>query len=407
MAGTPNTVIGARMVSNITSVDRVRNVSPVVLMLQSNRKNLMTYLQGLGIEGTDNYEFEWIKDEIIPNRGLTAASAASAASGTTGTLDLGTGEVYVRVDEQLYFPSTGEICRVSATPAAMSAVGVVRNVPGGATATIASGALWINIGDSRAAGTRLYTTAGSDSLQALSTTNSFETNYTQTFEEPFGLTRREAKSKNYSGKDEAQGKTKALLQHCEKIEHAFFYGKKHEGSNDRTETGGAISWIPSGNTETIATLTPEEFDDFVNRITRYDEDGGKRVLFCSRMVAVRISQWAYENNRIHSEGKTITHGVHVDNILTAGGQKVGIVTCHALEGVPGAAMADAQGHDGTGLLLNMTGKKKVVFGGDDMKYAEGLQYNDQIGDKTNAYLSDVGYKPGDSRKDGLILGVTG
>lgn len=404
MAGTPSSVIGARMVSSINSVDRVRNVSPVVLMLQDDRKNLMTYLQGLGTESTDNYEFEWIQDEIIPNRGTVGTSAASSASATDANMDLSgqSTAVYLRVDEQVYFPVNGEIGRVNTTPSTMATVSVKRNLANNATGTIPAGSLWINIGDARAAGTRLYTGVAASSLNALSVKNTFSENYTQTFEEPFGLTRREAKSKNYSGKDEATQKTKALMQHCEKIEHAFIYGKPMDFADDRSSTGGALHFIPSGNVETIPTLTQEEFDDFVLRITRYG-NRKRRVLFCSRFIATKISQWAYANQRIQSTGSSVKYGVHVDSIRTAGGCDVDIATCDALEGLPGSTTLGT--HDGTALLLDMTGKKKVVFGGDDLKYAEGLEYNDQIGDKTNAYLSDVGYKPGDSRKDGQISGV--
>lgn len=407
MAGTPSAVIGARQVSNINSVDRVRNVSPVVLMLQDDRKNLMTYLQGLGTESTDNYEFEWIQDEIIPNRGTTAGTGAlaSAASGAAATVNLGgtSTSVYLRTDEQVYLPATGEIMRVASTPTSATAVPVVRNVPGGATASTPVGTLWINIGDNRAGLTRLFTSAAGSSLDAISLKNAFSSNFTQTFEEPFGLSRREGKSKLYSGKDESTQKTKSLMQHCEKIEHAFWFGKKLEETNERTSTGGVLYWLTNGGAvnTTVADITQVELDDFVNRVTRYGNKK-RRVLFCSRMMAVKISQFAYENQRIQSTGSSVKYGVHVDSIRTAGGTDVDIVTCDALEGIPGAAKANHQGHDGTGVLLDMTGKKKVVFGGDDLKYAEGLEYKDMIGDKVNAYLSDVGYKPGDARKDGKI-----
>lgn len=409
MAGTPSSVVGPRMVSSINSEDRVRNVSPVVLMLQDDRKNLMTYLQGLGTESTDNYKFEWITDEIIPNRGTLGASAASASASESGTLNLsGTGgsSVYVRVDDQLYFPSNGEISRVSATPSNMNSVACVRNLAATGVGTLAAGALWINIGDNRAAGTRLYSGVAASSLDALSLKNEFNYNFTQTFEEPFGLHRREAKSKNYSGNDEKTQKTKALMQHCEKIEHAFWYGKRKEESNDRTSTGGVFYWqtaLASGNIETIPTLTQEEFDDFVLRITRYG-NRKRRVMFCSRFIATKISQWAYANQRVQSTGSSVKYGVHVDSIKTAGGCDVDIVTADALEGLPGSTTLGT--HDGSAFLMDMTGKKKVVFGGDDLKYAEGLEHNDQIGDVAAAFLSDVGYQPGDVRKDGQISGVT-
>lgn len=405
MAGTPSSVLGPRQVANINSVDRVRNVSPVVLMLQDDRKNLMTYLTGLGTESTDNYEFEWIQDEIIPNRGTVGTSAASSASGVSAALDLsgtaGSAKIYLRVDEQVYFPVNGEIARVSARVTSMATVSCLRNLANNATGTLPAGTLWINIGDNRAAGARLYDSSGN--LNTVSLLNSFDSNYTQTFEEPLGLHRRQSKSKNYSGKDENTQKTKALMQHCEKIEHAFWYGKPLEEANDRTATGGALHFIPSGNQETIPTLTQEEFDDFVLRITRYG-NRKRRVLFCSRFIATKISQWAYANQRIQSTGSSVKYGVHVDSIKTAGGCDVDIATVDALEGMPGSTTLGT--HDGTAVLMDMTGKKKVVFGGDDLKYAEGLAYNDQIGDKVSAYLSDVGYKPGDYRKDGQINGVS-
>lgn len=409
MAGTPSSVVGPRMVSSINSEDRVRNVSPVVLMLQDDRKNLMTYLQGLGTESTDNYKFEWITDEIIPNRGTFAASAASGSVAEASTFNLsgqGTTAVYVRTDEQLYIPANGEIARVSATPASMTSVGVLRNVASGATGTIANGSLWINIGDARAAGTRLYSGVAASTFDSLSLKNEFNYNYTQTFEEPFGLHRRESKSKNYSGNDEKTQKTKALMQHCEKIEHAFWYGKRQLEAADRSSTGGVLYWqnaLASGNIETIPTLTQEEFDDFVLRITRYG-NRKRRVMFCSRFIATKISQWAYANQRVQSTGSSVKYGVHVDSVKTAGGCDVDIVTADALEGLPGSTTLGT--HDGTAFLMDMTGKKKVVFGGDDLKYAEGLEHNDQIGDVAAAFLSDVGYKPGDVRKDGQISGVT-
>ena len=405
MAGTPTSVLGARHVTDINSVDRVRNVSPVVLMLQDDRKNLMTYLQGLGTESTSNYEFETILDEITPNRGTVGAILAESAADTNGTVDLsGTStNIYLRMDEQIYIPSTGEIMRVRDNVTDMTAVPVVRNLNGvTSTATdAAAGSLWINIGDARAGLSRLFDS--SNNLQAVSVVNEFESNYTQTFREPFGLSRRESKSKNHSGNDEKTQKTKSLMVHCEKIEHAFWFGQKLDKGNERTSTAGALKYLAdSGNTEVIPTLTQEEFDDFVLRITRYG-NRRKRVLFCSRFVATKISQWAYANQRVQSVGSTVKYGVHVDTIKTAGGCEVDIATADALEGLPGSATLGI--HDGYAALLDMTGKKKVVFGGDDLKYAEGVEFKDMDG-KVNAYLSDVGYKPGDHRKDGLITGIT-
>lgn len=403
MAGTPTSVSGARLVSNINSADIVKNVSPVVLMLQDDRKSLMTYLSGLGTRNVDNSRFDWFEDELLPNRGTTAASAASATSAATASLDL-SGQattVYLKTDDTIHFPENGEICRVTATPANMNAVPVLRNRTGLATGTISSGSLWIKTGDARAGLSRLFDSTGT--LQAITTNNASAYNYTQTFREPFGMSRREQKTKLYSGKDEATQKAKSLMQHCENIEHAFWYGRRLDEGNERTMTGGALSFLLGGNTEVIPTLTEEEFDDFVRRITRYG-NRRKRVLFASRFVATKISAWARANQRVSNTGSTIKYGVHVDAYRTGGGTDIEIITADALEGLPGSTTNGV--YDGYAVLMEMNDKKKVVFGGDDMKYAEGVEFKDMDG-KVNAYLSDVGYQPGDARKDGLITGITG
>lgn len=403
MAGTPTSVSGARLVSNINSADIVKNVSPVVLMLQDDRKNLMTYLSGLGTRGVDNSRFDWFSDEILPNRGTVGTGFASGTSAATANIDL-SGQattVYLKADDVIHLPENGEILRVTATPATMATVPVARNRTGLATGAITVGSLWIKIGDARAGLSRLFDTSGN--LQALTVNNTSAYNYTQTFREPFGMSRRESKTKLYSGKDEATQKAKSLMQHCENIEQAFWYGQRLDEGNERTLTGGVFSFLLSGNSSIVPTLTEEEFDNFVRRITRYG-NRRKRVLFCSRFVATRISGWARANQRVDSKGTTIKYGVHVDAYRTGAGTDIEIITADALEGLPGSTTNGV--YDGYAVLMEMNEKKKVVFGGDDMKYAEGVEFKDMDG-KVNAYLSDVGYQPGDPRKDGHMTGITG
>lgn len=410
MAGTPQSLSGMRNVDNINQADIVKNVSPVVLMLQDERKSLMTYLQSLGTETVDNAKFEEFYDELVPNRGTFSGTsetgtptqgATADGTGFTVALDLGAGanDIYVTVDDRVYFPSTGEIARVSSVPASMASVPLVRNIAGNATGNLANGALWIKIGDARAGGSRVF---DGNTLQSVSVNNDDDYNFTQTFREPFGMTRREGKTKLYSGNDEKTQKTKKLMEHCEKIEHAFWYGRRLDEGNERTHTGGVMEATTSINTlANVAALTEAELDDWVRRVTRYG-DRRKKVLFCSRYIAMKISQFAYTNQRIQS-GKEVKHGVHVTKYLTGLGTELDIVTADALEGSPGSATLGA--HDGDAVLMSMTGKKKVVFGGDDLKYAEGIQYKDMDG-KANEYLSDVGYRRGDARKDSRLTITT-
>lgn len=407
MAGrNPTTISGSRLVTNINSADIVRDVSPVVLMLQDDRKNLMTYLQGLKQEKTNNSQFEWLTDEIVPNRGTVATSAASAtatgAGTTTAVLVLGTTAetVKLNVDDIIRFPSVGEVCRVTAVPTAMSAVSVIRNLTGGSTGALATGITWVKVGDARAENSRLYS---SDTLQSISTKNTTAYNYTQTFREAIGHSRREMGTKLYSGDAANTEKAKALMVHCEKIEHAIVLGQRLDEGSNRTHTGGLDYFTQAnGQTSAAAALTQSVFDEFNRVVTRYG-NRQKRVLFCSRRVASLISSWAYSGSRVNKLGGGIKYGVNVESIRTAQGTDVDIITSDVLEGLPGSTATATL--DGYAYLLDMAGKGLKTFNGDYMKYVENVQLPDMDG-KADAFLSDVGYIPGDSRKDGLLTGVT-
>lgn len=407
MAGrNPGTISGSRLVTNINSADIVRDVSSVVLMLQDDRKNLMTYLQGLKTEAGTNSQFEWLVDEIVPNRGTVNVSAASAtatgAGTTTAALNLGTTAetVKLNIDDIVRFPASGEVCRVTAVPTAMSAVAVIRNLTGGATGTLAAGALWIKIGDARAENSRLY---DGNTLQSIGTNNTTAYNYTQTFREPVGHSRREMGTKLYSGDAQNTEKAKALMVHCEKIEHAVVLGQRLDEGSNRTHTGGLDYFVQAdGQTSAAAALTQLVFDEFNRVVTRWG-NRQKRVLFCSRRVASLISSWAYSGSRVNSLGGSIKYGVNVESIRTAQGTDVDIITSDVLEGLSGSTATGV--YDGYAYLLDTAGKGLKTFNGDYMKFAENVQLPDMDG-KADAFLSDVGFIPGDSRKDGLLTGVT-
>ena len=309
--------------------------------------------------------------------------------------------VVLNIDDVIKFPATGVVCRVTAVPSDMSAVGVIWDLTN-TSASVASGALWVKIGDARAGNSRLFATADS-SLQAVTMKEASAYNYTQTFREPFGHSRRELKTKQYTGKDEARQKMKKLIEQCQKINNAFWHGVRLDEGSERTHTGGMIYYMPTANQEAITTLTEDEFEDFVRRITRYG-NSKRRVLFASRYVAGLISGWGRANQRINNPGGSVKYGVHVEEYQAGCGTTVEIVTDHALEGLPGSTTLGTW--DGYAALIDPEDVKKVVFGGDDLVYAEGVQFKDQDG-KVNAYLSDVGLQPGLPTRHGLITGVTG
>lgn len=404
MPNTPGSIAGTRMTSETLSADQVKSVASGVRKLQSEKKTLMTLVDAIGPDrSTDNARFSWFQREKLPKSGTVGVSAASAAASSSVNLNLsGQGSaVYLKVDDVIRFPATGTVCRVTAAVSHMNTVPVLQNITGGATGVLAAGALWVKIGNARAGLSRLYDSNGN--LNAVSTQAEEEYNYTQTFREPIGMSRREQKTRKYTGKAEVEEKMWAMLSHCEDINNAYWHGTRLDEGDERTHTGGLLSFIPAANTDVIPTLTEDEVEDFFLRITRFG-DATHRVLFCSRYVASLISAWGRASQRITQTGTKVKWGVQITTYLAGCGTTIEIVTELALEGLPGSTTRGTW--DGYAACIDMEDMSTVKFASDYMLYAEGVQFNDVDG-KVNAFLSDCGIDPGYPAKQGLITGITG
>lgn len=415
MPGTPNTITGVRQTTNIQQARRVVDMAPKIILLHDDRKSLMTFVSSLGRRAVTNPKFDWLTDEILPKYGKVGAGTLASATATaayTGTLDLSgnsssaAADVIVKVDDVIKFPHSSEIVRVTATPTTMSAVDVLRNVNGVAAAaatSAASATLWVKIGNAREEFSRVLTSAGGP--QGLTTKEATASNYTQTFRTTFGLSRREMKSNLYGQKERAYQRMKKLLEHSEEINNTIWHSVSAAGGavaddSSRTYTQGMLPSVPSGNTETITTLTEDEFEDFMRANTRY---GAKRkVLFASRYIQQLISAWARQNQRVNSPGGTIKYGVHMNEYHTGGGSVVDVVTDHALEGIPGSSTVT--GWDKEAVLVDPTDVRLAIFGGDFCSLQQDVQLNDSDG-VVDTYISDVGLQYGHASHHGRITGV--
>lgn len=404
MPNVPASVVGSRLTTTTLSADQVKSVKAGVRKLQSKKKNLMTLIDAIGPDrSVSNARFSWFSREKLPKSGSVGAGVASAAASAAQSLNLsGQGSaVYLKVDDIIKFPATGEVCRVVTMPAHMNTVPVLRNITGGATGAIALGDQWTKIGNARAGLSRLYDSNGN--LNAVTTKAEEEYNFTQTFRTPIGFSRRELGTEKYTGNAETEEKMWAMLDHCEEINLAYWHGTRLDEGNERTHTGGVLSFIPASNIDVIPTLTEDEIEDFFLRITRFG-DADTRVLFCSRYVASLISAWGRQSQRITQTGTKVKWGVQITTYLAGSGLTVQIVTELALEGLPGSTTRGTW--DGYAALLDMEDMATVKFNSDYMLYAEGVQYADVDG-KVNAILSDCGIDPGYPAKQGLITGITG
>lgn len=409
MAGTPTSIAGIRQTTNIQSARRVVDMAPKIILLEDDRKALMTFVSSLGRRNVTNPQFDWLTDEILPKSFTTTATLASSNASATADISayFGTAATqYLKTDDILKVPSTGEIIHVHSGATATSGTNgaITRNVAGATFASAASGVQVVKIGNAREEFSRVFDS--SNNLVARTTQEATARNYTQTFRDTFGLSRREQKSKLYGQEERAYQRMKKLLEHAEQINNTIWHGVSASASpagngSGRTLTGGMIPAVPSGNTETITTLTEDEMEDFLRANTRYGSK--KKVLFASRYVQQLLSAWARANQRVTQPGGTIKYGVHMTEYHAGCGAVVDVITDHALEGIPGSSTVG--GWDGDAVLVDPENVKLAVFGGDYMKLEIDLELPDMDG-LVDSYLSDVGLQWGNGSHHARITGVT-
>lgn len=388
----PSGISGVRTTDGILAARRVVDMAPKIVMLEDDRKSLMTFLGALNTRKVKNPKFNWLTDEIVPKADAVDDGTGMTDSDTAMVVDNGQ---YFTVNDIIKIPRTGETCLVTAVSG--DTLTITRSWGTVAAAAIVDNDPVLRIGNAYSENSTLRDS--SNNLYSATTVEVDNYNYVQTFRDAFGLSRREQGSELYGGDDRSHQRMKKLLEHCEKINLAFWHGERQIATN-RTTTGGLLEVIPSANTEAIATLTETELEDFLRANTRYGgskSKGGKRkTLFCSRFVNQVISAFARDNQRVTNPGGSIKYGVHATEYHSGTGAVIDIVTDHALEGAV---------YNGYAALVDPSDMALAQFGDEYMKLHTDLQENDRDG-VVDEYRSDVGLQSGEARHHGLITGVT-
>jgi hypothetical protein len=359
-----------------------------IVLLNSDKKNFVTFSGSLGQRQVKNPKFEWQTDEVMPPNDTTTASCASNGTTLALTGD-GSNEVYVTVNETLYVPSTGEQLRVTAVSARNLTVS--RAYGDTAAASIASGATVV-----RLAGAWVEMSTLRDSNNAyIATSNETANNinYTQFHRKAVALGHRVKGSDLYGGNYREHQQLLALLDVCASYERSFLFGDlKAAGTSSATK--GAWRWVPSANQGTITTLTEDDLEDFIRAAT-LDGSGDTKKLFASRQVKQIISRLAGPNQRITPGIKK--YGVSLDEYTAGSGEKIEIIGTRAFE---------ESGEADSMLLIDPRDVRMAVFDGKSIKLYEDVQSNDQHG-SVDEYMADIGYQAGNSAHHHRRTGITG
>lgn len=432
---TPASVAGTQVASVATEKFKIRDVDTIVRRIRSNKTSFTRYMSSLKSRDTKTSKFELLFKEPVPVRGQVAAglSFSGKVAGDAVTLNLGTNTTsYFVQDDQILFPKNGAIVRVTGSGNMNNAVDctVVKAAAGATDAekNIATSDMWLQIGDARAALSRIFDQS-TGNLNANGTVETIDYNYVQRFRQAWGIDRREGNSADYRGDLKKEAILDATINHAAKLELAFVHGVRSTTTNwydmaqtnDRTRTGGAISFIQADNTigislsgATDVTAFGDNLDTLAAIATEYAEDGDEHILWCSKVVAGLISRMARDAQRITRVGEEIKYGVQVTTYLTGIGVPIKVaVADHALKGLDGTYGSGLYGStqfdattgklNGKALLVNMNDKKIVKHGG---VYLKAHEYDEKlmtIDGQFGEIMSDCGYDPGDPRKDAMLV----
>lgn len=435
MAGAPVANLGDITTDEEVVARRVVDMAPMIAYLEETDKApFITFLDSLGVRPVYNHEFHWLTKERIPKTHTlgagTVGTAGAVAAYTADTIDL-TGlsaEMYVRVNDLLKSPDTGEIMKVYDTSGGTAAIDVYRNLDGLATvfAYVAGDQITrISNAVEENSVLRVPNNGGPDTLNSLSTQVVDNFNYTQTFRDPVGMSRRQMESKLYGGQDRPLQRAETLINHAEQLEHAVWHSVRLAtatagGVND-TVTGGMLDAIqnevdtPGQNTFAVGgTLNEDEWNAFGRVFGRYGNSSRKK-FFASAYVCDIISQFVRTNNTyrltgdIGKDGRTGGSGT-TTSYATGSGMHMELIPTRALEGIPGAHVglgATPVGEwDGIGALIDPENVKLAKFGDCFMQLEVDLQLPDQDG-VVDAYKSDIGLQWGNPNHHALITGITG
>ena len=389
MAGTPEPVSGTRDITNLESALRVVDMWDTIILLNSDKKNFVTFTGGLGRRSVKNPKFDWQTDEVMPPNDTTTASAASGGTTVAVTGD-GSNECYFTVNETLYVPSTGEQLLVTAVSARN--LTVTRSHGDTAAASIASGATVVRLAG---AWTEMSTLRDSNGAY-ISTTNETvnNVNYTQFDRKAVALGHRVKGSDTYGGNYRDHQQLLKLLDMCASYERSFLFGDLVAATSAQSTTKGAWRFVPSANQNTIVTLTEDDLETFIRGAT-LDGSGDTKNLFAARPVKQIISRLAGSSQRIKpGESK---YGVSIDEYTAGSGEKINIIGCRAFE---------ESGESDSALLVDPRDVRIAEFDGMGIKLYEDVQSNDQLG-SVDVYCADIGYQAGNPSHSHRITGVTG
>jgi hypothetical protein len=255
-----------------------------------------------------------LEDRATPLNDRINNSGGHNAAATTITVDNGG---YFQVDDIVIVQRTGETMKVSTV--STNTLNVARSWGTVAAATVNDNEQLTILGSARAE----FATANTSVATKLTTLY----NLTQTFRDPFSVSRRLLKSELYGGNILAYLHRARMIEHAKDIEISFLFGEQGDSSG-QSSTGGLNEFISTNSTNfggAIGSL--EEVFSAAEGDFRYGSNS--KVMFAGFPVVSNISLLAEQSLRTVPPAKT--YGIDVRELVTPFGRYM-IVPHKLMEG---------------------------------------------------------------------------
>jgi len=355
---------------------RVGTWRTAIMELDPQRKLFMQLMLSLKSKSTSDPEFKLFEREHRSQ--WTQLNEALDSSETAIDVDDGT---MFRADDVILVPSTDEKMLVASVSG--NTLTVTRGVLG-TTAATASDNAWV---------LKLFTRKEENSRANSPITTDYNTisNFTQIFEEVYGISRTNKQTKKRGPSDLAEEQRHALDSYKRQMEHAFLWGSKRlevSGGDTYRYTGGFDEFVTSNRLDAEGGLGWGDFGWITNQTTRYG--GTKKIWLVGRDARQQLDGLGLDYLRIKSDENIL--GMAVDGIRTSFGEFM-MVTHHGLD----------KGHADRILIVDPLHIAMATLM--KMQHNKNIQENDRDGEK-HQFLGEAGLWLDTEEAHAVITGVS-
>lgn len=366
----------------LVATRRKLDMADKIYLLDPDAAPLVVVTGRLGKKKAMAPKVEWHTDTLI---GLqTAANGAHNNSITTINVD--DGSIFTPNDIFL-IPATGEYFRVTAV--STNALTVATRPFAGSATAITDDDVVVNLGPAK--------TESADASQMNQKVEVAQFNYEQVFDTVYGVSGSMAEYiQTYGGgnNDLAYLRMKKGIEHKVKMEMAFWFGERTEGTGEtagpRRTLRGIDKWITTNRTDAGGTLTESELEQFCETAFRYGRKDEKWA-FCSARVISVINQFAA--GKLQTTSKDKTFGIAVTRYLSGHGA-LNLVKHHLFDGYYNERM----------YVLDVEDIEQVV--GRDTRINKDVQDN-KNDSQQEQWLTEVTLRVGNEERHAALTNVTG